>query len=157
MNLVELKRLLLKELSAVDFPANTLDGWAVMKSRSRFFPDDEAILKAADVSAAVLPERMLSLAPVYAPDSVDFHGEHVSAQELEDAIMKFAESGDRRLLLQHGDHGGAVFVGKILSIFTWPYSHTVKLRVPARASVKSQCLPARPTPGFAGRRMSGRS
>jgi hypothetical protein len=141
MNLVELKQLLVKELSAVDSPANTLDGWAVMKSRSRFFPNDEAILKAADVRAAVIPERMLSLAPVYAPNSVDFHGEHVSAQELEDAIMKFAESGDRRLLLQHGDHGAAVFVGTILSIFTWPYSHTVKLRIPGESERQVEMPP----------------
>lgn len=131
MNLVELKRLFLNELSAVDYPANELDGWMLMKSKSssRLFPDNASVVKAAEASAGLQPERRLSLAPVYAPNSVDSHGEYVSAQELEDAVLKFAESGDRRLLLMHGDHG-AHYVGTIVSVFTWPYAQVIKLRVP---------------------------
>jgi hypothetical protein len=123
--LMELTKLRLDELSGVDAPANLSDGWLIAKSRTQGIA--ETYFKAAaTATVASDTEKRLTLAPIYAPDQVDAHGEFVSVDELERAAFEFAKSGNKRLLLQHGDVG-AQHVGDILSVFPWPYEVTLPI------------------------------
>ncbi len=77
----------------------------------------DAILKGIGAGAQVDAERRLTLAPLYAPDRRDAHGEYTDAQTLEDAVVQYAKSGNKNLHFQHDDHGN-VSIGTVLSVFT---------------------------------------
>jgi hypothetical protein len=90
----------------------------------------EHVVKAHSHPAASLTEKRITLAPVYSPNRQDAHGEYTTSEALEDAIIEFSKSGNRRLMLQHGDLGDH-HVGDILSVFTWPWPVTCDMTNPA--------------------------
>jgi hypothetical protein len=141
--LTELTKLLLAELSSVDDPANEAPGYAVMKAAGKWDGNASlAFVKAATTHGVLAnSERRLVLAPIYSPGRVDAHNEHVNAQELEDAVMKFAESGDKTLHLMHDDFGADKTVGTIVACFTWPQDATVEM-TQADGSVVKHLFPA---------------
>jgi hypothetical protein len=81
--------------------------------------DDEVTL----VSKSVGTHRF-TLGPMYIPDRLDAHGEWTDADELQAAVWKYVDSGDRRIRLQHNRD---VVAGKWLEVMTWPYPVEVPL------------------------------
>jgi hypothetical protein len=53
-------RLAIDEVSAVDRPANMLDGWAILKARGELTPEAAALQKALDAEGITDPERRIS-------------------------------------------------------------------------------------------------
>jgi hypothetical protein len=142
MQLVELLKMTLSEVSGVDQPANMLDGFLVMKSAG---VADNSLAEAYFKAAAQMPvasnnELRRTLAPVYSADRVDFHGEHASAAELENAAFDFNKRGPHPLHLQHNDFGN-VKIGEINALFPWAYDMTVPL-TKADGTTRKVTLPA---------------
>ncbi len=78
--------------------------------------DDEpyyrlALAKADDV-------RRYTLAPLYAPGSLDTHDEWMTADDLQDAVWDYVRAGDRAVRLQHM---GDVVAGEMVEIVQWPF------------------------------------
>jgi Putative phage serine protease XkdF len=90
----------------------------------------ELVVKASQsYGVAVGGEKRLTLAPLYSPDRSDAHKEWTDAGTLEDAAFAYAKSGDKRLLLQHGDKG-THYVGDVLAVFPWPQEAVMKMQKP---------------------------
>ncbi|HXH87255.1 MAG TPA: XkdF-like putative serine protease domain-containing protein [Gaiellaceae bacterium] len=62
-------------------------------------------------------EKRITMSPVYAPDTIDKHGEWASSDEIEKAVVEFHRTGDRTLRLQHTERAA----GEVIALFTWPY------------------------------------
>lgn len=77
-------------------------------------------------------EKRYTFGPLYAPDRVDAHGDHVDADDLQEAVWGYVRESaakGRRLNLQHEDSGWST-CAEWVEIVSWPYETTVKLRVP---------------------------
>jgi hypothetical protein len=102
----------------------------------------EEVAKAASTAALQTnEEKRWTLAPVYVPERRDAHQEATSSEALEEAINEFAKSGDKRLLLQHGD-AGEHYVGTIMSVFCWPFPATVEMTDLATMEKTKHTFPA---------------
>ena len=91
-------------------------------------PDVEIIeptTKMADfnVSKAV-DERQFTLGPMYIPNTMDAHNEWTDDDELQQAVWKYVQSGDRRIRLQHNRD---VVAGEWVEIMTLPYPTQVPM------------------------------
>lgn len=101
----------------------------------------EVIFKAHATSrASIVPEKRLTLAPVYSPNRVDAHNEWTTPDALEEAVIDFAKNGSKRLLLQHGVLG-AHTVGDIIAVFTLPWQITCKMTTPSDGKVRKMTFP----------------
>lgn len=74
-------------------------------------------------------EWRYTLGPVYAPNTLDLHGEYADDDALHRAFLEFGASGDRRLRLQHQPD---VEVGTIVELMRWPQEATFRLEAPRR-------------------------
>ena len=72
-------------------------------------------------------ERRFTLGPWYIPDTVDAHGEFTDAEELQSALWRYVQSGDRRIRLQHNV---SVVAGEAVEMMTWPYPVALPLSMP---------------------------
>jgi hypothetical protein len=96
----------------------------------------ETIVKShATARAATIAEKRLTLAPVFSPNRKDAHREWTTPEALEDAVIEFSKSGNKRLFLQHGDLGNH-HVGDILAVFTWPFEVTCDMTTPRDGKVR---------------------
>ena len=78
------------------------------------------------VSKAV-DEKRYTLGPMYVPDSIDAQGEWTDAEELQRAVWKYVQSGDRRIRLQHNRD---IVAGEWVECMAWPYSVEVPMMHP---------------------------
>lgn len=69
-------------------------------------------------------ERRFTMGPWYIPDMLDAHGEFTDAEELQTALWRYVQSGDRRIRLQHNV---SVVAGEAVEMMTWPYPVTLPL------------------------------
>lgn len=83
-------------------------------------------------------ERRYTLGPMYIPDRMDAHGEWTDAEELQEAVWKYVEKGDRRIRLQHNRD---VVAGQFVEIMAWPYAVEVPM-MQKDASTKPVEFPA---------------
>ena len=83
-------------------------------------------------------ERRYTLGPLYIPDRVDAHGEFTDADELQKAVWKYVQDGDRRIRLQHNRD---VVAGEWVEVMTWPYEMTIEHQM-ADGSVQKAEYPA---------------
>jgi hypothetical protein len=85
----------------------------------------ESTTKMADfnVSKAV-DERQFTLGPMYIPNTMDAHNEWTDDEELQQAVWKYVQSGDRRIRLQHNRD---VVAGEWVEIMTLPYPTQVPM------------------------------
>jgi hypothetical protein len=85
----------------------------------------ESTTKMADfnVSKAV-DERQFTLGPMYIPNTMDAHNEWTDDDELQQAVWKYVQSGDRRIRLQHNRD---VVAGEWVEIMTLPYPTQVPM------------------------------
>lgn len=72
-------------------------------------------------------EKRYTLGPMYVPDSIDAQGEWTDADELQKAVWKYVQSGDRRIRLQHNRD---VVAGEWVECMAWPYSVEVPMMHP---------------------------
>lgn len=78
------------------------------------------------VSKAIA-EKRYTLGPMYIPDSIDAQGEWTDAEELQKAVWKYVQSGDRRIRLQHNRD---VVAGEWVECMAWPYPVEVPMMHP---------------------------
>jgi len=76
-----------------------------------------------NVSKAV-EERQFTLGPMYIPNTMDAHNEWTDDEELQQAVWKYVQSGDRRIRLQHNRD---VVAGEWVEIMTLPYPTQVPM------------------------------
>ena len=76
-----------------------------------------------NVSKAV-EERQFTLGPMYIPNTMDAHNEWTDDDELQQAVWKYVQSGDRRIRLQHNRD---VVAGEWVEIMTLPYPTQVPM------------------------------
>ena len=76
-----------------------------------------------NVSKAV-EERQFTLGPMYVPNTMDAHDEWTDDEELQQAVWKYVQSGDRRIRLQHDRD---VVAGEWVEIMTLPYPTQVPM------------------------------
>jgi hypothetical protein len=81
------------------------------------------ISKSFDVSKAV-DEKRFTLGPMYIPNTMDAHNEWTDEAELQQAVWKYVQSGDRRIRLQHNRD---VVAGEWVEIMTLPYQTQVPM------------------------------
>jgi len=81
------------------------------------------ISKSFDVSKAV-DEKRFTLGPMYIPNQMDAHNEWTDEAELQQAVWKYVQSGDRRIRLQHNRD---VVAGEWVEIMTLPYQTQVPM------------------------------
>ena len=91
-------------------------------------PDVEVIesttgLAKFEVSKA-LDEKQFTLGPMYIPNQLDAHDEWTDDSELQQAVWKYVQSGDRRIRLQHNRD---VVAGEWVEIMTLPYQTQVPM------------------------------
>ena len=91
-------------------------------------PDVEIIesttgLAKFEVSKA-LDEKQFTLGPMYIPNQLDAHNEWTDDSELQQAVWKYVQSGDRRIRLQHNRD---VVAGQWVEIMTLPYQTQVPM------------------------------
>ena len=91
-------------------------------------PDVEIIesttgLAKFEVSKA-LDEKQFTLGPMYIPNQLDAHNEWTDDSELQQAVWKYVQSGDRRIRLQHNRD---VVAGEWVEIMTLPYQTQVPM------------------------------
>ncbi len=91
-------------------------------------PDVEIIesttgLAKFEVSKA-LDEKQFTLGPMYIPNQMDAHDEWTDDVELQQAVWKYVQSGDRRIRLQHNRD---VVAGEWVEIMTLPYQTQVPM------------------------------
>lgn len=76
-----------------------------------------------------MAEQRYTFGPLYAPDSIDAHGEYTDAVTLTSAAYDYALSSaqkGRRLNLQHDDSGAAT-AGAWAEVVSWPFRTTVSI------------------------------
>lgn len=76
-----------------------------------------------EVSKA-LDEKQFTLGPMYIPNQMDAHDEWTDDVELQQAVWKYVQSGDRRIRLQHNRD---VVAGEWVEIMTLPYQTQVPM------------------------------
>lgn len=76
-----------------------------------------------EVSKA-LDEKQFTLGPMYIPNQLDAHNEWTDDSELQQAVWKYVQSGDRRIRLQHNRD---VVAGEWVEIMTLPYQTQVPM------------------------------
>ena len=76
-----------------------------------------------EMSKAV-DERKFTLGPMYIPYTMDAHNEWTDDEELQQAVWKYVQSGDRRIRLQHNRD---VVAGEWVEIMTFPYETEVSM------------------------------
>ena len=76
-----------------------------------------------EVSKA-LDEKQFTLGPMYIPNQMDAHNEWTVEAELQQAVWKYVQSGDRRIRLQHNRD---VVAGEWVEIMTLPYQTQVPM------------------------------
>ena len=76
-----------------------------------------------EVSKA-LHEKQFTLGPMYIPNQLDAHDEWTDDSELQQAVWKYVQSGDRRIRLQHNRD---VVAGEWVEIMTLPYQTQVPM------------------------------
>ena len=81
------------------------------------------ISESFDVSKAV-EEKRFTLGPMYIPNQMDAHNEWTDEAELQQAVWKYVQSGDRRIRLQHNRD---VVAGEWVEIMTLPYQTQVPM------------------------------
>jgi hypothetical protein len=81
------------------------------------------ISQSFDVSKAV-DEKRFTLGPMYIPNTMDAHNEWTDETELQQAVWKYVQSGDRRIRLQHNRD---VVAGEWVEIMTLPYQTQVPM------------------------------
>ena len=81
------------------------------------------VSKSFNVSKAV-DERQFTLGPMYIPNTMDAHNEWTDDEELQQAVWKYVQSGDRRIRLQHNRD---VVAGEWVEIMTLPYPTQVPM------------------------------
>jgi hypothetical protein len=81
------------------------------------------ISESFDVSKAV-DEKRFTLGPMYIPNTMDAHNEWTDEAELQQAVWKYVQSGDRRIRLQHNRD---VVAGEWVEIMTLPYQTQVPM------------------------------
>lgn len=81
------------------------------------------IVKNAAAPAAI-EEQRYTYAPWYVPDSVDLHGEWASRDDVQQALWKYVDSGDRDIRLQHQPE---ITAGRWVELATMPFPVTVPL------------------------------
>jgi hypothetical protein len=85
--------------------------------------ETKEISKSFNVSKAV-EERQFTLGPMYVPNTMDAHNEWTDDDELQQAVWKYVQSGDRRIRLQHNRD---VVAGEWVEIMTLPYPTQVPM------------------------------
>lgn len=88
---------------------DTLADWPTYR-RSRFIPL---------VKSVVAAEKRFTLGPWYIPDEVDAHGEWTDADELQDALWRYVDSGYRTIHLQHSPE---IPAGRWVEIMALPFA-----------------------------------
>jgi hypothetical protein len=83
----------------------------------------KSLTQTFDVSKAT-EERRFTLGPMYIPNSLDAHNEWTDDTELQQAVWKYVQSGDRRIRLQHNRD---VVAGEWVEIMTLPYQTQVPM------------------------------
>jgi len=63
-------------------------------------------------------EDMFTLGPMYIPNRLDAHSEWTDTEELQRAVWRYVESGDRRIRLQHDRDEVA---GEWVEVMSWPF------------------------------------
>lgn len=81
------------------------------------------LTKQFDVSKAT-DEKKFTLGPMYIPNQIDAHNEWTDDSELQQAVWKYVQSGDRRIRLQHNRD---VVAGEWVEIMTLPYQTQVPM------------------------------
>jgi len=81
------------------------------------------ISQSFNVSKSV-EERQFTLGPMYVPNTMDAHDEWTDDEELQQAVWKYVQSGDRRIRLQHDRD---VVAGEWVEIMTLPYPTQVPM------------------------------
>lgn len=76
------------------------------------------------VGSEVEAEERYTLGPLYIPDSLDAHGEHTDAREMQKAVWNYTRAKDFRIRLQHNTE---IVAGECVEVMTWPYEVTVPL------------------------------
>jgi len=71
-----------------------------------------------------LDEKKFTLGPMYIPNQIDAHNEWTDDSELQQAVWKYVQSGDRRIRLQHNRD---VVAGEWVEIMTLPYQTQVPM------------------------------
>ena len=71
-----------------------------------------------------IDERKFTLGPMYIPYTMDAHNEWTDDEELQQAVWKYVQSGDRRIRLQHNRD---VVAGEWVEIMTFPYETQVSM------------------------------
>lgn len=128
-----IRGLRIEEVSGVDHPAHEVEGWNVLKSRSRIALDIEA-LDYVVVAKSIKTEKQYTFGLLYqasGPGEIvqDAHGESISDEELYKARLGYVQSGDRAIHLQHGlTSAGLVKVGEWVDLAQWPYEVEAEFR-----------------------------
>lgn len=91
-------------------------------------PDVEIVEPTTDLAkfevSKALDEKQFTLGPMYIPNQLDAHNEWTDDSELQQAVWKYVQSGDRRIRLQHNRD---VVAGEWVEIMTLPYQTQVPM------------------------------
>jgi hypothetical protein len=71
-----------------------------------------------------MDEKRFTLAPLYVPNMLDAHGEFTDPEELQQAVWKWVQKGDRGIRLQHNKE---VVAGEWVEVMSLPYPMTVPM------------------------------
>ena len=103
--------------------------------------DDPSVLAAARVAKHVPVMKAadrFTLGPVYVPDQIDAHDEHIDADTLQKAIWDWVRAGDRTIFLQHTDKAA----GEQVEILTWPSEIETSMTTQPDGAVRKVRFPA---------------
>lgn len=75
-------------------------------------------------AVAVEEEQRYTMGPWYVPDQLDAHGEWSDAAELQKALWRYVEKGNRDIRLQHHTD---IVAGRWVEAMSWPFEVTVPL------------------------------
>ena len=95
----------------------------LQKIAPQVLDETREISNSFNVSKAV-DERQFTLGPMYIPNTMDAHNEWTDDEELQQAVWKYVQSGDRRIRLQHNRD---VVAGEWVEIMTLPYPTQVPM------------------------------
>lgn len=83
---------------------------------------EEAVAQYAVVEKS--DDRRVTMGVMYAPGTLDAHGEFVNSDDLEDAVYGYMENGDLEVRKQHGEE----VIGRVVGIISWPFEQEVTLK-----------------------------
>ena len=84
----------------------------------------QALSKGAEFVAKADTALRYTLGPMYVPDALDAHDEWTDANELQSAVWKYVQSGDRQIRLQHNRE---IVAGEWVECMAWPWEVTVPM------------------------------